>query len=468
MSAPRCDRRAFVGASLLFPFGVSGWTGCGPRQPDTPLAHLYGKEWVQGAYAHYAQSYLALETGTRARSFDVYKVLAQKGVTALEGLQRREVPFLLRLSEDGRRYEIRREVPERLTFSANMTAEEREEATRVWKLAREHVHTDYAEIARLNWSMTELLGGVTVVRNAIDQGTIESYRLCRRLTELKAGGELPFQLPYQVTRQDYQRVLFLLLDRLQGDHGRLGALESSMLAVGLTARATDAGSASLGANVEKVLLAVVEDAEAAEGAPPAKFPESDEERDRRLQHGVELHAGIVATAEYQAWLKAERRREDQIGQFLSLLDQVTGLPTSALYRQAMSLWNGDADYLDYLKLAAALVPGGGGLRGVLDEAVETTVKARDLYAKARTVKSVADAAASGDAASALGAIEGAGLVNTATRHAKRSIPKQLVFLKARDEVDAVKRRLGETKLLKDPMPELPATPATPEPGSPAT
>jgi hypothetical protein len=474
------SRRQFVCGALTLPIGIVSGAGCGQRKAETPLAHLYGKEWVHGAYAEYARGYLQIEQRAKKKSFDAYKVLAQKGVTALEGLQQREVPFFLKLSEDGKRYEIERDLPERLTFTAEMSAADREEATRTWNLARNHIHTDYDEIRRLNWAMTSLLRGITQVRSAIDEGEVELYRLCRRAGDLKQGGELPYELPYQVTRADYERVVYLLIDRLDQDMARLLPLEASILAVGLSSRSTDSRSASLALNVKKVLLAVADDADAA-GKPPAPEYPSDEERERRLQHGRDLYQKTSATPEYQGWLKQEREKEAQeIGAFLSVLDTVTGLPTSALFRHAMKIWNGEADYLDYLELAASVVPGGGSLGGVLHQGIATTKKARQLYAQAMKIKDQAvaihdkaiqlkdkaleakalgEAVLAGDANAAYAAIEGAGLVNVATRAARRQINKQLVFLEDQAEVDELRERAESSWLFKQPMPELPAAPA---------
>ncbi len=470
------SRREFVRGALALPLGAFAGSGCAKPKAETPLAHLYGKEWVHGAYAEYANGYRRIEERAQKRSFDAYKVLAQKGVTALEGLQQREVPFFLKLSEDKKRYEIERDVPERLTFSAEMDAADREEATRTWKVAREHIHTDYEEIHRLNWAMTELLLGITRVRTAIDEGEIEIYRLCRRVTDLLQGGELEYELPYQVTRKDYEQVLFLLLDRLDEDQARLLPLEASIVAVGLSSRATDARSGSLALNVKKVLLAVTDDADAAGKPAPETYPD-DEERERRLKHGRELHHTISATPEYHAWLKQEREAETaEIGAFLSLLDAATGLPTSQLFRHAMAIWNGDADYLEYLKLAASVVPGGSALGGVLKQAVATTDKARALYTKAMKLKDQAmalkdkatqaqalgEAVLAGDGERAYAAIEGAGLVNVATRAARSQIDKQLVFLEDQAEVDQIRERIASSSLFKNPMPELPPAPTLTE------
>ncbi len=472
-------RRAFVGGAMLLPFAA----GCAKKQAEAPLAHLYGKDWVHGAYALYAGSYLKIQTDAEQKSFDAYKVLAQKGVTALDGLQQREVPFFLKLSADGQRYEIHRDVPERLTFTADMSQEQRDEATHAWQVAREHIHTDYDEIRRLDWAMTELLHGIGRVRTAIDEADAELYRLCRRISEVKEGKQLDYALPYQVTREDYERILYLLLDRLDRDRARLIPLEASIVAVGLSSRATDSGSASMALNVKKVLLAVASDADAADKPPPATYPASTDELDSQLKRGLELHAKVTASPEYQAWLRAEREKETEaVGAFLALLDSATGLPTSVLFKQVMKIWNGEGDYLEYLSLAAELVPGGSSLKSVLEEGLSTTKKARQLYGKVLAVKdkaleirdkarelqhdaeqaqALASAVAGGGAEGAFEAIEGAGLVNVATREARRGVQKQLVLIQTPEEVPHIQEAMDSSWLMKNPMPALPTAPANP-------
>ena len=64
---------------------------CGSRPPETPLAHLYGHEWVHGAYKLYSTKYAAVQTSADDTSHEVYCVLAQKGIVALDALQSREI-----------------------------------------------------------------------------------------------------------------------------------------------------------------------------------------------------------------------------------------------------------------------------------------------------------------------------------------------------------------------------------------
>ena len=49
------SRRAFSLGLASLPLVVSGVSGCG--KPQTPLAHLYGKGWVHGAYEYYGKGY---------------------------------------------------------------------------------------------------------------------------------------------------------------------------------------------------------------------------------------------------------------------------------------------------------------------------------------------------------------------------------------------------------------------------
>ena len=113
----------------------------------------------------------------------------------------------------------------------------------------------------------------------------------RQLAALGEGDKPPFDLPFQVSVADYRDVLYLLLERLDDDATRLARIESDIVTVGLTARATDAGSGSLAANLNKVLLAVVTDADAAT-LRAASFPQQIDERAKYLARGKELYDSI--------------------------------------------------------------------------------------------------------------------------------------------------------------------------------
>src|SRR5690606_34002504 len=107
----------------------------------------------------------------------------------------------------------------------------------------------------------------------------------------------------------------------------------------------------------------------------------------------------------------------------SVLDQVTGLGVSRVYRQVMRIWQGQGDYFDYLKLASALVPGGGSLSGVLDGAVEQTARYRGIVSSSERARA-ALAAARGERG--LAELEGA-VVNVATPEAEAKLARQIVF-----------------------------------------
>jgi hypothetical protein len=424
---------------------------CQKREPETTLAHLYGKEWVHGAYSHYAQAYATVEKNAEARSFDSYKLFAQRGITALDGLQSREVPFYIRVAPDAGSFRVERDVPERLTFSASMSEADRAEATRTWKLARESLHTDYDEVHRLDWALTGLLTELSRVRNAIDQGLIEEFRICRQLTRLDAGGELPFRLPFQVTRADYQDVVRLVLERLENDRDRLKRTEAAMIAVGLAARSTDAESSSLAANMRKVLLAVVKDAEDAKKGRALSYPAAN--REELLERARGLQTRIVASSEYKQWLAVEQEKEDVLGQLLTVLDSLTGLPTSSVYRSVMRVWRGGGDYLAYLNIAIAIVPSSTGLSGVLGDARDKTVRCRELLSKSDRARSLVNDVQNPDGDHAT-ELEGA-VVNVGTRRARKQLDRQLMFFESNDELERVKTELAESPLGTGALPAIP-------------
>jgi hypothetical protein len=449
------SRRAFIGgSSLLF------LPACERKPPETPLAHLYGKEWVHGAYSYYAKAYVDVEGAAQRSSFRAYELLAQKGVSALAALQSREVPFYIRVASDGGSFRVAREVPERLTFTADMSQTDRQAATEAWKRAREQIQTDYEEVERLNWALDELLSQVSRVRYAIDQGQLEEFRLCRQLDTLAGGGELPFPLPYEVSRADYQSVLWLLLERIESDRERLRHSEAAIVAVGLSARATDAGSASLAPNLRQVLLAVAKDAEA-NLAPPTDYPASADERHKLFSSSQKLHDRVVASQEYKQWLAAQLEAEDSIGKLLAVLDSMTGLPTSSIYRQVMRMWRGQNDYFDYLKLAVAIVPGGSNLAGSLNHAVDVTGRYRAVVQRAGGAEAFAKSALDREKDGRL-EVEGAGLVNVATRSARRRLDKQLVYFESAQESDHAAEELAATLIGKAPLPEVPKSNRAPQ------
>jgi hypothetical protein len=436
---------------------------CGSRPPETPLAHLYGHEWVEGAYKLYSTKYAAVQTSADETSHDVYRVLAQKGVTALDALQSRDVPFYVRVDEAAQAFAIERKVPERLTFTADMTDADRKSAEAGWKKARDNIHLDYEEVHRLDAALTRLLGQMQRIRNAIEEGRLEQYRIVVQLAELKADpNRLPYQLPYQVTPKDYEEILLLLLERLEDDRARLGSIEADVVAVGMTVRSTDANSATMAASIRKVLLAVVEDGSAPPRAP--LFPAGEGEKTKLVAAGRALQAKIEASPEFVQWRNAEREKQlAALGAFLQVLDQMTGLPTSSVYRTVLQLWRGDHDYLSYLKTIASLVPHGGAVARTIVEAIEYTEKARKVAgtvvaavkiaqnAQNTSLDSLAAEAKAQVTAQATAQAKGI-VLNTASRFALERADKQLSFFKDKAEVAKVTELLGQTSLMTQLLP----------------
>jgi hypothetical protein len=461
------SRRELLGGFATFPLIalVSSpplIAACGGRPPETPLAHLYGQEWVQGAYKLYATKYAAVQTSADETSHDVYRVLAQKGVAALDGLQARDVPFFVRVDPSAQSFAIERKVPERLTFSADMMDADRKNAEAAWKKARDSIQTDYEEVRRLDHALTRLLGQVQRIRNAIEEGRIEQYRIVQQLAELKADPtRLPYQMPYQVTPRDYEEILLLLLERLEDDRARLGVLEGDVVAVGMTVRSTDANSATMAASIRKVLLAVVEDGTAKVRGP--LFPADAGEKTKLLATARDLRTKIEASAEFVAWQKAEsEKRLAALGAFLQVLDTMTGLPTSQVYRTVLGLWRGDRDYLTYLKTIVGFVPHGGAVARTILEAIEYTEKARQIGGTVVATVRAASNVASGGGLEALAAeakaqatAQAKGVVlNTASRFALERADRQLSFFKEKAEIAKVSDLLAQTELMRQGIPGL--------------
>jgi hypothetical protein len=443
------------------------WLPACAHQEETPLAHLYGKEWVHGAYELSASKYAAVQSSSEKASQGAYSVIAQKGVVALAALQTREVPFFIRVDAGEQGFVVARDVPERLTFTADMSAGDRQSAQAKWEKARDHVQTDYEEIRRLDWALTTLLGQMQHVRSAIEEDKLEQYRLVRQIAALAEGDKPPFELPFQVSAGDYRDVLTLLLERLDDDAKRLGRLETDIVTVGLTARATDAGSGSLAANLNKVLLAVVSDAEGS-SPRPATFPQENVDREKYLASGKELYDAIKQTPEYVKWEKHERTKAfDQLGQILTLVDAMTGLHTSAVYQQCLDIWRGDADYFSYLKTLVKMLPGGSAVAKVADQALELTEKVRKVAGQVQKGLVVAGAAldagkkvASGqlpampDAGGVLQLAKDGGLLNAGSDFARAKLDKQLAFFKDSKELGQVSGLMADSSLMKGALPSL--------------
>jgi hypothetical protein len=469
------SRRELALGLALIPFsgGFVGACGGGKRNdPETPLAHLYGKEWVRGAYGLYAGKFSGVQTAAETQSFEAYKVLAQRGIISLDALQQRDVPFTMRVSDDEQTFAIARSVPDRLTFTANMTDKDREAATLAWKKARENIHHDYDEIQRLNGSLQTLFAQLQTVRSYIDEGVREQWRLCAQLEALKGDpNALPFQLPFQVTPKDYEQILLILLARLEEDQNKLAKLEAHILTVGLVARATDAGSGSLSLNLRKVLLSVVEDGK----SPPQTlvFPEADAERGKMIANGTAIRDRIIVLPEYVRWTKDEKEKKfAAVGQFLQILDMATGLKTSVVYRVAINVWKGEKDYLEYAKVLLELIPHGGPVVKVLQQGLEYTQEARkyagiamDVYAKYNQIKEgklptqeeliarvKQEALTRGQKELAKGE---SFVFNSASKFAMDRLPKQLSFFKDGGEMKKVTALFNQTDLITQQIPGLP-------------
>ena len=273
-------RRALLGglitlAALPLPQAL---VACANKPPEAPLAHLYGKEWVHGSYELYASKYSGVQSGAKDGAESAYKILAQKGVVALDALQARDVPFYMRVDPDGSTFAIERKVPERLMFTAEMSEADRQAATAAWNKAREHIHTDYEEIRRLNWAMTQLLQQTQHIRNAIEGGAHRAVPADPAGHRARQGRRAPVPAPLPGDAQGlHGQPAPPLLERLEDDRKKLEIMEASIVTVGLTARSTDAGSGTLAASIHKVLVAVMEDADATQPRPSA-YPPTDQER----------------------------------------------------------------------------------------------------------------------------------------------------------------------------------------------
>ena len=434
---------------------------CG-RPPETPLAHLYGQEWVHGAYKLYSTNYAAVQTSADETSHDVYRVLAQKGVVALDALQSRDVPFYVRVDPAAQAFKVERKVPERLTFASDMNDADRKFAEKAWKKARDSIHLDYQEVQRLDNALTRLLGQMQRIRNAIEEGRLEQYRIVEQLAELRADPKhLPYELPFQVTPKDYDEILLLLLERLEDDRARLGVIEADVVAVGMVVRSTDANSATMAASIRKVLLAVIEDGSAKPREP--LFPADQGEKAKLVAAGRALKAKIETSPEFVTWRKAETEKKlAALGAFLQVLDQMTGLPTSSIYRTVLNVWRGDHDYFQYLKTIAGLLPHGGAVARTLVEAIELTEKARQVggtvlaaarVAQSGSLDSLAAEAKAQVTAQATAQARGV-VLNTASRFALDRADKQLSFFKDKAEVAKVTDLLSQTDLVRQVIPGL--------------
>jgi hypothetical protein len=335
-------------------------------------------------------------------------------------------------------------------FTADMNEADRNAATAGWKKAREFIHTDYEEIRRLNWALTQLLSQTQKIRNAIEEGRIEQYRLVQQIAELDKGGEVPFQLPFQVTRKDYTDNVVLLLERLEDDRKKLETMEASIVTVGLTARSTDAGSATLSTSIYKVLVAVMEDADATLPRPSA-YPPTDDARAKFLADGRRLYDEIGKSEPFKKWVKVEQTKTwEAIGSFLPMLDAMTHLPISSVYKQVLEIWRGDADYLSYAKMLLSAVPGGKAIAKTMNDVIEVTERARKVAGTMEALLKAGPPTPEALAAQAKGMV-----LNTGTQFARDRVKKQLAFFREKSEIDKVQKLVADSRLGTLPLPNIP-------------
>lgn len=190
-------------------------------------------------------------------------------------------------------------------------------------------------------------------------------------------------------------------------------------------------------------------------SPGGLVPEGRDERGALSSRGEKLGHGIRGSAEYKGWLKAERDKElQQIGSLLTVLDKMTGLPVSSIYKQVLDIWSGDADYLSYLKTLASFIPGGSHVAKVVSQGIELTIKARDV------TKTIAEGGGP-DAILALAKKKGLGVLNTQSKYATDRVNRQLAMFKTPRELEEARAALAGSPLYKGPLPALPAMPSKP-------
>ena len=182
--------------------------GCAHRS-KTPFDHLYGPQWCQGVYKGYAEQWDGLRMGTEIAVRESYGVLTREGVSALDRLQSRSTPFYVLADPVSDRFVIRREVPDRLMFTADMSAQDRDRAQTEVDASREHIASDYSDVKRLEWALNGLLDQLARVGIAMQNANREMFNIVQIRQSLREG-ELPFELPYQVTVKQYDDVLLLV------------------------------------------------------------------------------------------------------------------------------------------------------------------------------------------------------------------------------------------------------------------
>ena len=77
------DRRVFMATLGTAPLWFGASLGCNSKPPETPLAHLYGKDWVHGAYSLYADKYAGAGASLRSPGWRGLEMGAIPGVQHL-------------------------------------------------------------------------------------------------------------------------------------------------------------------------------------------------------------------------------------------------------------------------------------------------------------------------------------------------------------------------------------------------
>jgi hypothetical protein len=417
--------------------------GCAHRS-KTPFDHLYGPQWCQGVYKGYAEQWDGLRMGTEIAVRESYGVLTREGVSALDRLQSRSTPFYVLADPVSDRFVIRREVPQRLMFTADMSAQDRERAQIEFDASREHIASDYSDVKRLEWALNGLLDQLARVGIAMQNANREMFNIVQIRQSLREG-ELPFELPYQVTVKQYDDVLLLVLGRLEKDVNDLRALESGIMAVVLAVRATGDGSGSLTGNIEAAVLAAVLDGDnAAANRDPPVMPEGEQWIALRLR-GDQGFTRILADPTYGEYVAAKGGvGPDPLGMVLSIVDSMAGTRLASVARQVRSVMEGEKpDFFELLKSAASFVPRGTMVGQMLGKAVDLTDTFRKTVKKVEEVKVAVGKVRTAGEALKSGNVDPGALFNVDV--SIQDAGKQIVFMKdmnARVEIQNQLKGLG--------------------------
>jgi len=199
-----------------------------------------------------------------------------------------------------------------------------------------------------------------------------------------------------------------------------------------------------------------------DGSTPMRAPLFPGQEDEKVTLGDRARAlatAIERSKEFARWQIEEREKKlAAFGAFLGVLDTMTGLPTSQIYKTVLALWKGDNDYLQYLKTIAAIMPRGGQVASTIVEAIEYTEKARQIAGVVvETTKHglSTDALLAEAKAQVMARAKGSVVLNTASRFALERADKQLSFFKENAEIEKVTAMLGETELMRGAIPSIP-------------